>query len=72
MPIVNHRLESTTQADGSTQNILRMYDQDAREYTTGWSAPVGFDNQTKVNLVITEMNEQLAESEFNQIVGQAE
>lgn len=71
MPITSHTHESSTQADGSTQNILRMYDQDAREYMIGWHAPVGFDNAAKISLSIAEMDEQLKITEFDSIIGRA-
>lgn len=70
MPIVSHTLESSTQANGSTSNILRMYDQDGREYMVTFFAPVNFDTQGKVNLTIAEMDEQLAQTEFETIFGQ--
>lgn len=70
MPIVSHTLQSSTQADGSTQNILRLFDQDGREYMQAFPAPAGFDLAARVNLAIAEMDEQLAAAEFDQIVGQ--
>ena len=69
MPIVSHTVEQTTQANGGTHNVLRMYDQDAREYMTSWFAPAGFDNGSKVSNTITEMDEQLKQSEFESLVG---
>ena len=69
MPIVSHTIQSATQADGSTNNILRLYDQDGTEYMQGFSAPAGFNLQTKIDNTIAGMNEQLAETEFNTIVG---
>lgn len=69
MPIVNHTIESTTQADGSTSNVLRLYDQDAREYMQAFFAPAGFNVAAKIDMTIAEMNVQLAEQEFAQIVG---
>jgi hypothetical protein len=69
MPIVSHTLESSVQVDGSTSNVLRMYDQDAREYTQSFFAPAGFDLTAKVNATIAGMDEQLKQSEFEQIVG---
>lgn len=69
MPITTHVHEFSTQADGSTSNTVRMYDQDAREYTQVFFAPVGFDATAKIQLMITQMNEKLAESEFEQLVG---
>lgn len=69
MPIVTHTLQTSTQADNSTSNVLRMYDQDASEYMVTWHAPAGFDNAAKVAFAIAGMDEQLATSEFNSIVG---
>jgi uncharacterized membrane protein YvbJ len=69
MPIVTHNLAATTQADGSTSNVLRMYDQDGTEYTQVFYAPAGFNVQTKVDNTILELNEQLATNEFQALVG---
>jgi hypothetical protein len=69
MPIVSHTIESSTQANGSTNNVLRMYDQDGTEYTQVFNAPAGFAIQTKIDNTIVGMNEQLAESEFHALVG---
>lgn len=69
MPIVTHTLQTSAQADGSTSNVLRMYDQDGKEYMQGFFAPAGFNLQTKVNIAIAELNEQLAVQEFEALVG---
>ncbi len=69
MPIVQHTIESSVQANGSTNNVLRMYDQDGTEYTQVFNAPAGFNIQTKVDNTIVNMNEQLAESEFQALLG---
>jgi hypothetical protein len=69
MPIVSHTHEYSTQADGSTSNVLRLYDQDGREYTQTFFAPAGFDVNTKINNTIAEMDEQLKQTEFESIVG---
>jgi predicted RNA-binding protein Jag len=69
MPIVSHNLVQSEQANGSTHNVLRMYDQDAREYLQTWFAPAGFDAEAKVNMTIAEMDVQLAESEFEALIG---
>lgn len=69
MPIVSHTIQSSAQPDGSTQNILRLYDQDAREYMLAFPAPAGFDLNARVATAIAEMNVQLAEQEFEAIVG---
>jgi hypothetical protein len=69
MPIVSHTLQSTVQANGAISYVLRMYDQDATEYTQAGFAPAGFDLQALVNLKIAQTDDALAEQEFNQLVG---
>lgn len=69
MPITLHTLEYTTQANGGTHNIIRMFDQDASEYMQSFFAPAGFDVQGRINTMIAEMNEQLAQSEFEALIG---
>lgn len=69
MPITTHSIETTTQANGSTHNVLRMYDQDGREYLLTFPAPAGVDIQTIVNNRIAEQDVQLAEQEFEALVG---
>jgi hypothetical protein len=69
MPIVTNSLQSTTQADGGTNNVLRMYDQDGIEYLQSFYAPAGFNLQTKVDNTISGLNEQLATSEFQSLIG---
>lgn len=69
MPIVSHTLVSTPQADGSTSNVVRMYDQDAREYMQTFFAPAGFDVVGKVETMKAELDVQLAEAEFQALLG---
>jgi len=69
MPIVSYKISTSAQADGSTNNVLRMYDQDATEYTQVFNAPSGFNVQVKVDNTIASMNEQLAETEFTSLIG---
>lgn len=69
MPIVSHRLEQSIQANGSSSNILRMFDQDGTGYMIGFNTPAGFDVQALVQQRIAEMDIQLAEAEFEAIVG---
>ncbi|HQR77157.1 MAG TPA: hypothetical protein PLR35_12100 [Burkholderiaceae bacterium] len=69
MPIVSNTVQSTTQADGSLSVVVRLYDQDAREYTQQFFAPAGFNITGKVNTMTAELNEQLAADEFNALVG---
>lgn len=71
MPIVSHTLETTTNHDGSTSNILRNYDQDGREYMVSFFAAAGVNVDTIVTNRIAEMDEWLAQSEFETLVGAA-
>lgn len=68
MPIVSHVLEQTVQENGSTHNVVRLYDQDAEEYSSSFSAPEGFDIQTKIDNLILEMNLQLQITEFEALI----
>ena len=69
MPIVSNNVQSTTQADGSLSVVVRLYDGDAREYTSSFFAPPGFNVVSKVQTMTAEMNEQLAQGEFESMVG---
>ena len=69
MPIVQQIVETSPQANGSSNVIVRLYDQDATEYTTVFNAPAGFDIAGKVALMIVGQDEQLAEQEFQALVG---
>ena len=69
MPIVSHTKAETTQADGSKHVVVRYYDQDGKEYMISFFAAVGVDIDTIINNRIAAMDEQLAQAEFDQIVG---
>lgn len=69
MPIVSHTHEQSTLPDGSMSNVVRLYDQDAREYMSAFYTPQGYDMTARIAMMKVEMNEHLAEAEFNQIVG---
>jgi hypothetical protein len=69
MPIVTHTHEFTTQPDGATSNVVRLFDQDGREYLQTFFAPAGFNVQTKIDNMIVELNEQLKQTEFETLVG---
>ena len=69
MPIVSSTHTFTTQADGSTSNVVRMFDQDGKDYVQVFYAPEGFNVQSKIDLMIVGLNEQLAEQEFQALVG---
>lgn len=69
MPIVSSTTETNVQADGSLSVLVRLYDQDAREYMQQFFAPAGFNVATKVAAMIAELDVQLAEDEFRALVG---
>lgn len=69
MPIVTNTVESSAQADGSQSVVVRLYDQDAREYTSSFFAPADFNVAAKVQTMTAELNEQLAVDEFRALVG---
>lgn len=70
MPIQSHTLEQTAQANGSTHNVLRMFDQDGKELTASfWAQPAEVAGIVSAQIAIADSN--LAEQEFAQIVGGA-
>lgn len=69
MPIVNHTLEQSAQADGRVSYVLRMYDQDGTERLQAGLLPAGFDMTAFVTQRIAEADVQLAEDEFRALVG---
>jgi hypothetical protein len=69
MPITSHLKEESIQANGSKHVVLRMYDQDGREYMLSFFAAAGVDVDTIVTGRIAETDEQLAQAEFEALVG---
>lgn len=69
MPIVNHTLEQSTQADERISYVLRMYDQDGVERMQAGILPAGFDMAALVATRIAEADVQLAEDEFRALLG---
>lgn len=69
MPIVNHTLEQSTQTDGRISYTLRMYDQDGTERLSAGLLPAGFDMTAFVTGRIAEADVQLAEDEFQALLG---
>ena len=69
MPIVSHITELSTQDNGSRHVVVRYYDQDGKEYMISFFAASGVDVDTIINNRIAAMDEQLAQAEFEQIVG---
>jgi hypothetical protein len=69
MPIVNHDLQQSTQADGRISYVLRMYDQDGTERMQAGLLPAGFDMSAFVIARIAEADVQLADDEYRALVG---
>ena len=70
MPIVNTTFEETVNADGSRNVIVRNFDQDGKEYKYSQFAAVGFDVQADNAIKVANLNEQLANQEFEALIGQ--
>ena len=69
MPIVNHNITQSIQADGRISYVLRMYDQDGTERLQVGLLPAGFDTAAFVQSRIAEADVQLAEDEFKALLG---
>lgn len=72
MPITNHTIESSVQANGGTHNVLRMFDQDGQQYMVSFFLPAGVDVAPVVSNRIVQVDAQLAAAEFEAIVGAEE
>ena len=62
------KVEESTQADGSKHVVLRLYDQDGKEYMTPYFEPAGADRTAMIARRVTEQNERLAVSEFESMI----
>lgn len=69
MAIISHTLSQSLQPDGSTHNVVRMYDSDGKEYMASFFAPPVFDVSARVVALYAEVAEQLAQAEFEQTIG---
>jgi len=69
MPIVSHTIEESVQANGGKNYTVRFYDQDSKSYTQAFYAPVGFDIDSWILNKTAELDEWLAQAEFDALVG---
>jgi len=69
MPITSHTVYESPQSDGSSHIVLRLYDQDGIEYMQTFWKPAGGDITAIVSGKISSMDVQLAEQEFESLVG---
>lgn len=69
MPIVSNTFESNIQPDGRVSYVLRMYDQDGTERLQTGLLPANFDTGAFITMRIAEADVQLAEDEFQALVG---
>ena len=69
MAIVSHTLETTQQLNGSTHNIVRMFDQDGIEYMVSFFAQAGFDVAARVTGILAAQDVTLADAEAEQVIG---
>lgn len=70
MPITNSTWNAVPQANGGSSVTERHFDQDGTEVSlVTWFAPAGTDIQAVVNNRVVQLNIQLADQEFEAIVG---
>ena len=69
MPIVSTSFTETVQADGSKNVIEHYFDQDGNDYQRSQNLPASADIPTIVANYAAALSEQLAQQEFEQIVG---
>lgn len=72
MPIVNTIFdgEDNVNPDGSRTITVRNFDQDGKEYKYSQHVASGFDYQADNAIKVTMLNEQLANQEFEALIGQ--
>ena len=69
MPIVTNTFTQNVLPDGRISYVLRMYDQEGTERLVTGLLPAGFDTAGFVQAKIIDADIQLAEDEFNALVG---
>lgn len=69
MPITSSNSSTNTQADGSLMVTITLFDQDGTAYPFTFPAPAGFNVSAKVAAMTAELNEQLAQSEAEALIG---
>lgn len=70
MPIVNTARQIDIQANGNRQVLVRHYDQDGKEYMYSFNAKPEVDIDAIIADRITLLDEQLAQQEFEAIIGE--
>jgi hypothetical protein len=69
MPIVTNTFVQNTLPDSRISYVLRMYDQEGTERLVTGLLPAGFDTAAFIQAKIVDADIQLAEDEFNTLVG---
>jgi len=69
MPIVSHTLEAPGQATEERHVVVRFYDQDGKQYMQSFWWPANQDLAAYIASRSAEMSEQLAQDEFEALVG---
>lgn len=72
MPIVSTLREVSTNANGSRQVVVRQYDQDGIEYMYSFHASADLDLDALIAGKTVDLNEQLAQNEFETLIGAEE
>jgi hypothetical protein len=69
MPIVQNTFTQNILPDGRISYVLRMYDQEGNERLVTGLLPADFDTGAFIQAKIIDADIQLAEDEFNTLVG---
>lgn len=69
MPIISSQFSSSVQSDGSLLVDIVLFDQDGTSHPFQFPASAGFNIAAKVAVMTAELNEQLAQSEMEALIG---
>lgn len=71
MPIVSHTIEAPGLATEDRHIVIRFYDQDGKQYMQSFWWPANADLNAYISARYAELSEQLAQDEFEALVGAA-
>ncbi len=71
MPIVSTTFEETVNANGSRDVIVRNFDNEGKEYKYSQNVPANYDVAADNAIKVANLNEQLANQEFEALIGAA-
>ena len=69
MPIVSNSFTTTLQADSSNNVTAILVDNSGKTYSKQWNAAPGVDVQSVIDNYSAALSEQLAQQEFEALIG---